>query len=67
MPDPTASTRIALPTKTLGEYLISLWVQYERWRSRRSARAFLHSLDDLTLSEFGLTRGDINAVLRNGA
>jgi uncharacterized protein YjiS (DUF1127 family) len=41
-----------------------MWRRYHRRRSNRRAAAWLHTMDDRMLKDIGLSRGEIDFVLR---
>jgi uncharacterized protein YjiS (DUF1127 family) len=47
--------------RTLG----ALWLRLVAWHIRRGTRAALSALDDRTLRDIGLTRGEIESVVQD--
>ena len=40
-----------------------MWHAYWRWRARQTVLMFLHSIDERTLKDFGVTREEIHSFL----
>jgi uncharacterized protein YjiS (DUF1127 family) len=57
--------RITWHAKTLTQPLVAIWLQFVGWQARRATRLALNALDDRTLQDVGLSRREINTVLRN--
>jgi uncharacterized protein YjiS (DUF1127 family) len=51
------------PARLLG--LSTLWRGYQRHQSRRALTAALRQMDDHLLRDIGLSRGDIEAAIRD--
>ena len=51
--------------QAVSHYVAAVWSRFLAWQMRRTTRLLLSSLDDRTLADIGLRRGEINAVLRD--
>jgi uncharacterized protein YjiS (DUF1127 family) len=56
---------ISSPLQALSQYLGVAWSHYATWRASRKTRDALNSLDDRMLADIGVTRGGIDAVVRD--
>lgn len=45
-------------------YLRAVWSRFLTWQMRRATRLVLNSLDDRTLADIGMRRGEINTLIR---
>jgi uncharacterized protein YjiS (DUF1127 family) len=59
------NSSIGSSVKTVGHYLGAAWSRYVGWKAGRDTRNALHSLDDRTLADIGVSRGGIEAVVRD--
>jgi uncharacterized protein YjiS (DUF1127 family) len=54
------------PLRWIGGQLHAAFVAWRKMRRRRAAIAELRGLDDLLLWDMGITRGEIDTVVRDG-
>jgi uncharacterized protein YjiS (DUF1127 family) len=54
-------------TQELRKYVLAVWSRLLGWHMRRTTRQILNSLDNHTLADIGLRRGDIDTLLREMA
>jgi uncharacterized protein YjiS (DUF1127 family) len=47
------------------QHAAAAWSRYMAWKMRRAGLRILRTLDDRTLQDIGLTRGDIDEAVRN--
>lgn len=47
------------------QHVATAWSRYMTWQARRASLRILRALDDHMLQDIGLTRGDIDAAVRN--
>jgi uncharacterized protein YjiS (DUF1127 family) len=59
------SSSIGSSAKTISHYLGAAWLRYAGWKAGRDTRHALNSLDDRTLADIGVSRGGIEAVVRD--
>jgi uncharacterized protein YjiS (DUF1127 family) len=59
------SSSIGSSVKTASSYLAETWMLFAAWKAGRDTRHALHSLDDRTLADIGVSRGGIEAVVRD--
>jgi uncharacterized protein YjiS (DUF1127 family) len=50
---------------TAAQLLASAWRRFLAWQARRATRTILASLDDRTLHDIGLHRGEIESAVRD--
>jgi uncharacterized protein YjiS (DUF1127 family) len=57
--------RITWRAKALTQPLVLIWMQFVGWQARRATRLVLNALDGRALQDIGLSRCEIDTVLRN--
>jgi uncharacterized protein YjiS (DUF1127 family) len=60
--DRAGQTRSA---QAVNAYVTAVWRRFLAWQMRRATRLILNSLDDRTLADIGLRRGEINTLFRD--
>ena len=60
--DRASRTRTA---QAVSAYVTAVWSRFVAWQLRRTTRLLLNSLDDRTLADIGLRRGDVDIALRD--
>jgi uncharacterized protein YjiS (DUF1127 family) len=60
--DRAGETRSA---QAVNAYVTAVWSRFLAWQMRRATRLILNSLDDRTLADIGLRRGEIATALRD--
>ncbi len=51
--------------KTMNHYFGAAWSRFAGWKAGRDTRHALNALDDRTLADIGVSRGGIEAVVRD--
>lgn len=59
------SPSIGSSVKTVSHYLGAAWSRYAGWKAGRATRHALNALDDRMLADIGVSRGGIEAVVRD--
>jgi uncharacterized protein YjiS (DUF1127 family) len=59
------TSSIGSSVTTVSYYLGAAWSRYTGWKAGRDTRHALNSLDDRALADIGVSRGGIEAVVRD--
>src|SRR5688572_703905 len=59
------SSSIGSSMKAVSSYFAETWLLFAAWKAGRDTRHALHSLVDRTLADIGVSRGGIEAVVRD--
>lgn len=66
-PIPAGRTAVQPSSRRVAELLRGAWSRFVAWRERRRAVAHLRSLSDSQLRDLGITRMEIERLVRGGA
>ena len=59
------TSSIGSSLKTVSSYLAETWLIFATWKAGRDTRHALYSLDDRMLADIGISRGGIEAAVRD--
>ena len=59
------TSSIGSSVKTVSSYFAETWLLFAAWKAGRDTRHALNALDDRMLADIGVSRGGIEAVVRD--